>query len=756
LTQLLEAGVLESKRGYTPEEFKFLLNTFHIDPENGLPYKIVSIGVHKKKLVTVQRQLINIQSGQTLQQTDVVHALDACLFYLLSNPKAPCPLIDPGSNSARELSQWFARIAEIKKSSTQRARGSGKRKKSSENITDTPLDSVPAHADARHDANFAARRSKRLRELTKKVFQINLRTDRIEEIEIDKVPIPNSHPEAMRSTFAKFWADAEQCERKGLLEKGCYDIVDLPAGEKIIKFKWVYAVKGSSKGHVVRFKARLTARGDLVDVEDLDFDDVFSPVVSWEGVRTYLALTVLLGLIPLQLDVDLAYLYADLEQPVYMEAPEGFGLPRGKVLKLKKSLYGLPQSGRNWYNLISGIFSDNTFKLTQLVHDSCLYIKSTIDGSIILLCLYVDDIYVATSTMELQEEIVNKLQQIFKLKVLGVPDQLLGLTLSWGEHFRSVHIHAGKTIRKLMRELDIYSNDGVVVPMNPNLKLSKLDCPTKEEIAASDRKQWKIFLKKYQKICGSGIFCMNVCRPDIAFAINVLTRQMHNPGETYMDAAIELVKYLAGTVELGILFRATGNRRPLVYCDSDRGSDESRKPTSGHVLFLAGGPLVWKSLLVDAYALSTCEAEIRAIDAARPAVVSALFIQHLLEEILSHLPSTDIDPRDIPLRMSTNYDSLLHINLIDKHEPFTNTEKANLVILEDNKATIEWAKKPGSGSKMKHLEIDLHWIKRAVRDHVVMLQYVPTKEQLADVFTKALAHTLFIALISQFMFYHVV
>ena len=92
-------------------------------------------------------------------------------------PKPPCPLIDPGVNSARELSQWFAQIAAIKKS-TQRARGSSKRKKSSEEeITDSPLDSVPAHVDARHDANFAARRSKRLRELTKKVFQINLRTD---------------------------------------------------------------------------------------------------------------------------------------------------------------------------------------------------------------------------------------------------------------------------------------------------------------------------------------------------------------------------------------------------------------------------------------------------------------------------------------------------------------------------------------------------------------------------------------------------
>ena len=48
LARLFEAGVLESKRGYTPEEFKFLINTLHIDPENGLPYKIVSIGVHRK------------------------------------------------------------------------------------------------------------------------------------------------------------------------------------------------------------------------------------------------------------------------------------------------------------------------------------------------------------------------------------------------------------------------------------------------------------------------------------------------------------------------------------------------------------------------------------------------------------------------------------------------------------------------------------------------------------------------------------
>ena len=520
----------------------------------------------------------------------------------------------------------------------------------------------------------------------------------------------------------------------------------------VIPHLWIFTVKATSSGRVARFKSRFTARGDQYDSSDLDFQEIFSPVVSWEGVRTYLALTVLLGLIPLQLDIDLAYLYADLEQPVYIKPPEGSGCPKGHVWKLKKSLYGLPQSGRNWHKLISSILEDSDFDLTSLANDTCLFIKCKADGSIILLCLYVDDIYLATSSLEQQKMIVLKLQLIFKLKILGVPDQLLGLTLSWGENFSSVHIHVGKAIRKLMRFLEIYESNGVIIPMDPSKKLSKLDCPTQEEID-QNHKAWKKFTKRFQKICGTAIFCMNVCRPDIAFAVGVLTRQMHNPGETYMEAALHLVHYLAGTVELGIVFRATGNRRPLVYCDSDRGGDETRKSTAGHILFLAGGPLAWKSSLVDDYPLSTCEAEVRAVHAAKPAAMTALYIQHLLEEILSHLPPVDIDPTEIEMNMSTYFDSILQVNLIDKHEPFTNAEKAQLVILEDNKAAIDWAKKPGAGSRMKHLETELHWIKRAVRDRAIRLQYVPTKEQLADILTKALGPALFIALISNFMFY---
>jgi len=336
---------------------------------------------------------------------------------------------------------------------------------------------------------------------------MHTRTTPLDEINACDVPIPRTYEEAMRSTFREYWKKAIDEEIEGLKKRGVFIPSTLPDGEVVLPHLWVFAVKADSTGRVVRFKARLTARGDKFDASDLDFQEIFSPVVSWEGMRTYLALTVLLGLIPLQLDVDLAYLYADLESPVYLKAPEGSGCPKGHVWMLKKSLYGLPQSGCNWHKLISSILLDSDFELTQLISDTCLYIKCKSDGSIILLCIYVDDIYLATKTLEQQKEIVAKLQLIFRLKILGVPDQLLGLTLSWGEGFRSVHIHVGKTIRKIMRDLNIYDSEGIIVPIDPSLKLSKLQCPTQEEITAN-HKEWKRFTKRYQRSCGSVIFRM--------------------------------------------------------------------------------------------------------------------------------------------------------------------------------------------------------------------------------------------------------
>ena len=101
--------------------------------------------------------------------------------------------------------------------------------------------------------------------------------------------------------------------------------------------------------------------------------------------------------------------------------------------------------------------------------------------------------------------------------------------------------------------------------------------------------------------------------------------------------------------------------------------------------------------------------------------------------------------------MSVNH--LYEPILLDKHEPLTQVEKDTLLVMEDNKATIDWAKKAGAGSKMRHLETKLLWIKKAVADKIIKLQHVSTKEQIADIFVKAQAPVVFIYLISQFMYY---
>ena len=87
---------------------------------------------------------------------------------------------------------------------------------------------------------------------------------------------------------------------------------------------------------------------------------------------------------------------------------------------------------------------------------------------------------------------------------------------------------------------------------------------------------------------------------------------MANPGPKHYEAAIHVLRYLAGTIQLGMGYRNSGNVKPIIYADSDDGSDESRKSIAGHIVFFADRPIAWKAELINAYSLSTCESEIRA------------------------------------------------------------------------------------------------------------------------------------------------
>ena len=151
---------------------------------------------------------------------------------------------------------------------------------------------------------------------------------------------------------------------------------------------------------------------------------------------------------------------------------------------------------------------------------------------------------------------------------------------------------------------------------------------------------------------------------------------MANPGPKHYEAAIHVLRYLAGSIQLGIGYRSSGNVKPVIYAESDDGSDESRKSTAGHIVFFADGPIAWKAELINAYSLSTCESEIRAINAAFGAIKTACYLTNLMNEILGHIDEHR-SIRAIPLN--------LEIDLSIFTEPIS--------IQEDNKAAVDWSKR---------------------------------------------------------------
>ena len=213
-------------------------------------------------------------------------------------------------------------------------------------------------------------------------------------------------------------------------------------------------VKTDSLGNVVCYKARLVARGHR-QIEGIGFTETFNPTVSWNSVRLFLALTVTNNLISLQLDIDMAYLYGDIEPGVviYMRPPQGIKLSGNYAYRLKKSLYGLKRTGRIWNSLI-----DEKFKAAGFVpfdEDACVYIRRR-GTEVTLLLLYVDDIICSASDKSVLEELVLYLRSLYSLKLKGVsttvslpvPTQLLGLELIWGKGFRSVQINASKLVKE--------------------------------------------------------------------------------------------------------------------------------------------------------------------------------------------------------------------------------------------------------------------------------------------------------------------
>ncbi|GJS57280.1 putative ribonuclease H-like domain-containing protein [Tanacetum coccineum] len=237
-------------------------------------------------------------------------------------------------------------------------------------------------------------------------------------------------------------------------------LVDLLKGKYAIGTKLVYRNKKDERGIVFRNKARLVAQG-YTQEEGIDYDKVFAPVARIEAIRLFLAYASFMGFIMYQMDMKSAFLYGTIKKEVYVCQPPGFEDPQfpDKVYKVEKSLYGLHQAPRAWYETLSTYLLENEFRKGTI--DKTLFIKKD-KGDILLVHVYVDDIIFRSTKKSLCTEFESLMHKKFHMSSVGELTFFLGLqtastpietnkALLKDEEAEDVDVHLYKSmIRSLM------------------------------------------------------------------------------------------------------------------------------------------------------------------------------------------------------------------------------------------------------------------------------------------------------------------
>ena len=259
----------------------------------------------------------------------------------------------------------------------------------------------------------------------------------------------------------------------------------------------------------------------------VDYEETYSPVMDAITLRYLISFTVHEQLEMHLMDVVTAYLYGSLDNEIYMKIPEGFAMPKScnsksremYSIKLQRSLYGLKQSGRMWYNRLSEYLIKEGYTNDAIC--PCVFIKKTI-SEFVVLAIYVDDINLIGTPIELQKAI-DYLKNEFEMKDLGRTKLCLGLQI---EHLTNgIFVHQSAYTEKVLKRFCMDEAHPLSTPMVVrSLDVNKDPFRPQEkdeEILGSE--------VLYLSEIGALMYLANTTRPDIAFAVNLLARYSSAP-----------------------------------------------------------------------------------------------------------------------------------------------------------------------------------------------------------------------------------
>jgi len=393
------------------------------------------------------------------------------------------------------------------------------------------------------------------------------------------------------------------------------------------------------------------------------------------------------------LDVSNAFARADVDEHLHVMQPIGYtnrdknGVPY--VCRLKKGLYGTKQAARLWHETLRRHLLADGWQ--QYETDTCIFSRHTSRFGHEFVGVYVDDIVHSCSSQAAHTAFHTYCTKAFPTKSQGILTWILGMEIKRDRSTRTLTLNQSRMMLALLDDCDMRDARPLTSPMDPNWKYG-----TGAHVVDDDRK------RDFQSRVGSLSYMAQCTRPDISLAVNRLARHLSKPNENCYKALHHLLRYCSHTPDLGIKYHqgTSTSLRLEAYSDSTYGGEDcdTAKSQTGNLIYFGGGLVDWSSHLQSVIALSSAEAEQMAAFSASRSVVH---FRQLLEEL--------------------------------GHKQLDTT-----TVWVDNTAAISQSRNPIAHQRTRHVLIRYHYLRELHNTGIVRLEYICTRDQVADILTKPL------------------
>ena len=376
---------------------------------------------------------------------------------------------------------------------------------------------------------------------------------------------PRSLAEAQKRPDWPLWEKAIEEELATLRAAGTWEVVDAPRGVNIVGSKWVFRAKKDAAGNVVRYKARLVAQG-FSQVLGVDYFDTFAPVARLASIRTVLAFAAAEDYETGQIDIKGAYLNGELteDEVIFMKQAPGYmevaNDGKVKVLRLKKTLYGLKQAGRRWYQKLVEIMTKLGFSRCE-GDQAVFYRRCEKTNVLIIVLVHVDDCSIVGKTRALIARFKVEIAKFVDITDMGELSWILGVEIKRIREERRILLSQRSYLDSIQRRYGLEDLKPITTPMDPNIRLTSAQSPsTTKEIAS-------ICNVPYHEAVGSLLYATLGTCPDICFAVQTVSRFNKNPGLIHWEAVKRIFRYLKGM--RGLWLSYGGIRKELTgYADA--------------------------------------------------------------------------------------------------------------------------------------------------------------------------------------------